>query len=293
MRDRPARIQSSAAGMAATAFTLVELLVVIAIIAILASLLLPALGRAKSQAQSIGCINNVRQLGLSFSYFVSDHELPNYEINDAPGLEGAHRINRWIGFLEPYYQNTNLLQCPATKNVPAWRQHPSVGSASTPYVHLLVTNFVEAAGRPLNYRYQPVLGSYGFNTWLHRDLLNGRPDPLCFRNEQAIEHPTRTPVFADATRSYLRPTLETRFPPDDLHYSENGNSNDSMARATVARHGGSGPARKNIPVSPGQSLGPYVNQIAFFDGHVEKVKLDHLWRFHWHKHWTPLATRPH
>jgi prepilin-type N-terminal cleavage/methylation domain-containing protein/prepilin-type processing-associated H-X9-DG protein len=54
-------------------FTLMELLVVMAIVAILASLLLPAINQGKARAKRVGCINNLRQVGVAFQDFAHDH----------------------------------------------------------------------------------------------------------------------------------------------------------------------------------------------------------------------------
>jgi prepilin-type N-terminal cleavage/methylation domain-containing protein len=75
-------------------FTLIELLVVIASIAILAAMLLPALSRTKSQAQSIACLNNLKQLQLCFHLYAAD----NNDSLPPNNLIGSGRCPRWSPF---------------------------------------------------------------------------------------------------------------------------------------------------------------------------------------------------
>jgi len=108
----------------AKGFTLIELLVVISIIALLLAILLPALGRAKKQAQATRCLANLKQIGLAMHAYASDYDylLPRAELR--PGVAIYTGIDmRWPVLFMPYvgglsddvedYYELKIYDCPS------------------------------------------------------------------------------------------------------------------------------------------------------------------------------------
>jgi prepilin-type processing-associated H-X9-DG protein len=289
---------------------LIELLVVIAIIGILASLLLGPISKVRSKAHNIQCINNLRQNLLGFKFavesddgrfsYAQDHNQPwSDQWNPQEFLRTAQG-SWWVTVWGRPNQGSI---CPAAPD------RPAKSRISLPYnyangVHYPGTTTIAwNSDAPAWYdsrdlqTFQRRVGSYAPNSWLAGYVNQRMADPWGnagpFRREVEIRDPSVTPVFADGI--YWIVTGEVGGPRATDEPANNLVTGvlpgiRGMPHFTIPRHG-SRPSKLSTN-NPASAKLPGAINVAFYDGHVETVKLERLWQLHWHRNYQPPAKRP-
>jgi len=241
------------------------------------------------KAQKTSCLNNLRQLAVASTLYVTDYQKFFIYNNGGSSL--------WMGTLVDYYSKVNSLRvCPAaTTNSPNFGPSGANknGYADTAWNwYGLGTNWV---------------GSYQVNGWLYNfpDLINNPPTfkssgfppgvstmvPLLFQKETDIFNPSLTPMFADSSwvdgwpGEQDHPASSFYDPYNNLTGGEAG-----MGRMTLQRHFGKSASSAMHAPPAGMKLSNIGGIcVGFYDGHSEAEKLDALWTLNWHKNWNAGA----
>lgn len=188
------------------AFTLIELLVVIAIIAILASLLLPALSRAKQKAMATKCASNEKQIGLGYLLYATDNDdyLPlAAHLGDAAPCQWFFEIAPYINKKAASYTNlvakSEIVACPSARLDKAFPPSTPAAKAYGGYGH----NYVYLGYLTEQERVRTTKVTKPADTVMNGDGLDPAPG-LNWWNFGYLYPPSRPPWGQSQIRPYIR-----------------------------------------------------------------------------------------
>jgi prepilin-type N-terminal cleavage/methylation domain-containing protein/prepilin-type processing-associated H-X9-DG protein len=223
--DTRARIKRALPSLCAKgrrAFTLIELLVVIAIIAILASMVLPALAKAKSRGYSIACLNNIRQLSLAWVMYAGDFDdrLPYNLGGSADRTSFAAKTNiNWVNNIlswEPDPENTNVALITEAALAPFAARDYRIYKCPADRV---ISAEQRAAGyqeRTRSYSMNAMIGNAGSLTKYGVNINN--PDYRQFFTLSSIPSPSHIYVFLEEHPDSINDGYFLTVPDDDFWY---------------------------------------------------------------------------